>query len=201
MENWKAIPGFEGFYEVSDQGRVRSVERTVTVRGRSDGQTAKIIRERILKPGLSSGRPVVNLRSDTDRRHALVHHLVLEAFVGPCPDGMECRHLDDKRRNNALRNLEWGTRRENMADRKRNGLRRHGPRGEMNNASKLTETDVLTIRRLRAGGLTYQKIAQRMGVSLQTIWRIVKGDTWGWLDEGIDGPHLVMGPARRAHQV
>lgn len=201
MENWKAIPGFEGLYEVSDQGRVRNLERTVTVRGRSDGQTAKTIRERILRPGLSSGRPVVNLHADTKRRHALVHHLFLEAFVGPRPDGTECRHLDDNRQNNTLRNLEWGTRRENMADRKRNGLQRRAPRGEKNNASKLTESDVLTIRHLRAGGLTYLKIAQRMNVSLQTIGRIVKGDTWGWLDEGIDGPHLAMGPARRAHQV
>lgn len=180
-ERWLPVLGFEGFYEVSDHGRVRSLERIVPVSGRTDGQTHKRVRGRVLKPGLSGGRPVVNLHSDVDRRHAMVHHLVLEAFDGPCPDGQECRHLNDNRSDNRLANLVWGTRRENMADRKRNGLRRRGVRGEANSASKLTEDDVRLIRHLREGGLSFEKIGRRVGVSWHTVRRIATGETWSWL--------------------
>jgi hypothetical protein len=186
-ERWLPVPGFEGLYEVSDQGRVRSLERTVTVSGRSDGQKSK----------LNDGRPVVNLCGREARRVALVHHLVLEAFVGPCPAGQECRHLDDNRQHNALVNLEWGTRRENMADRRRNGLRKRGARGEVNPAAKLTENDVRLIRRLRATGLSFEKIGKRMGVSWQAIRDAVTGRTWGWLDERIDGALLAMEPREK----
>lgn len=193
QERWQTIPGYEGFYEVSDQGRVKSLKRTVAVRRHPGGQTTKLIGERILKLAFSDGRPAVNLRSsDGKNRFALVHHLVLEAFVGPRPVGQECRHLDDNRQNNRLSNLEWGTRRENMADRRRNGLRKRGVRGEANNASKLTENDVHLIRRLRAGGLSYEKIGKRMGVSWQTVNRIVKGDAWGWLSDEADSGQLAL---------
>lgn len=181
-ERWLPVPGYEGLYEVSDYGRVRSLDRIVVVRGRIDGQTSKRVKGRVLKPGLSAGRPVVNLRSDIDGRHAMVHHLVLEAFVGACPEGQECRHLNDNRQDNRLANLVWGTRRENMADRRRNGLRKRGVRGENNNASKLTNFDVQEIRRLRASGLSFEKVASRFGVSWQTVRRIVKGEAWGWLE-------------------
>lgn len=180
-EEWRAVPGFEGAYEVSNLGRVRSLERVVTVRGRHDGQARRRIRGRILKPGLSVGRPVVNLSSDGSHRHALVHHLVLEAFVGPCPDGQECRHLDDNRQHNKLSNLEWGTRVENMADRRRNGRRRRGVRGEANNAAKLTENDVRLIRRLRADGMSYQRIGRVVSVGWMAVRSVSNGDTWGWL--------------------
>jgi hypothetical protein len=191
-EEWRPIPGWECAYEVSSHGRVRSLARIVIVRGRSDGQTSKQVRGRILKASLSDGRPVVNLRSDDMRRHALVHHLVLEAFVGPRPDGQECRHLDDNRQHNKLSNLEWGTRLENMDDRRRNSLRKRGARGEANNAAKLTEEDVLLIRRLRAGGLSYEKIGRQVGVSWQTVSRAAKGETWGWLNDRTDSAHMAL---------
>lgn len=114
-EIWKDIPGYEGQYQVSDFGHVKSLARRVK---RSQGLYN--VSERILK---SIQRPdkyyVVHLP------HGMVYtyQLVLLAFVGPCPEGQECRHLDGNCQNNRLDNLKWGTRSENARDRVRHGWR------------------------------------------------------------------------------
>ncbi|MBT2485796.1 MULTISPECIES: NUMOD4 motif-containing HNH endonuclease [unclassified Microbacterium] len=118
-ERWKAIPGYEGRYEASDMGRIRSLDRIATL---VDGRTRKQ-RGRILRPTkrrywcvcLSEVRP---------RKFATVHSLVLAAFVGPRPEGMVGRHLDDNRDDNGLANLAYGTQSDNMLDSVRNGT--HG---------------------------------------------------------------------------
>lgn len=113
-EVWRAIPGYEGRYEVSDLGRVRSVARK-DMRGRT-------IRERVLRLRLlPTGRPRVSLARDGKAVDAYLYRLVLEAFVGPCPVGMEALHWDDDPSNNTLANLRWGTRTDNMRDMSRNG--------------------------------------------------------------------------------
>jgi hypothetical protein len=71
------------------------------------------------------------------------HHLVLETFVGPCPTGMECRHLNGDRSDNRLANLCWGTKVENAADRERHGTQ---PRGSKIPWSRLTEADIPVLR-------------------------------------------------------
>jgi hypothetical protein len=105
LETWRAVPGREGEYEVSDIGRVRSLPRERTRGG-------------VLKMPLSTrGYRRVNLRG----KAVHVHQLVLEAFVGPKPAGLEARHLDDDRLNNLASNLAWGTRKENYDDAVRHG--------------------------------------------------------------------------------
>ena len=120
QERWLSVPGYESKYEVSDLGNVRSVGRWVTRRHSgaywTDGQT--------LKPRLGHhGHHYVTLFGKTkkDRKHFGVHQLVLLAFVGPCPAGMECCHWDDVPSNNHLINLRWGTKSDNMQDKVRNG--------------------------------------------------------------------------------
>lgn len=117
---WRAVPGYEGLYDVSDHGIVRSVDRVV-FRGFSTYQ-----RGRELRPWrCTGGYPCVYLYGRPDvvrRRHAMkVHHLVLLAFVGPAPDGMQACHGDDVPTNNHLSNLRWGTKPTNMRDMIRNG--------------------------------------------------------------------------------
>lgn len=134
-ERWLPVVGYEGRYEVSDQGRVRSVDRTVPV----TGQAPRRLRGQILIPTTASGgRPTVVLsRNETDpnsRRHRRVAHLVLGAFVGPRPDGHVCCHWDDDPANNRLENLRWDTASANRLDSVRNGThiwaaRTHCPRG------------------------------------------------------------------------
>src|SRR6266545_5079971 len=85
------------------------------------------------------------------KTNLLVHRLVLEAFVGPRPLGMECCHEDDDPDNNRLGNLRWGTPKDNSADARRNGGFRVA-RGEQHPRAKLSEKDIPVVFRLRAEG-------------------------------------------------
>jgi hypothetical protein len=112
QEVWKPVVGYE-HYEVSNLGRVRS-QTYVNSYGRR-------VVGRVLSLSLStSGHPKVTLYKDNTKRTEKVHQLVLNAFVGPCPPGQECRHEDDVPSNNCLSNLSWGTRSDNFHDRVRN---------------------------------------------------------------------------------
>ena len=113
VERWRPVPGWEGIYEVSDLGRVRSLDRTVPDRR---GGTRRLRGKLLAAPLNSSGRRTVQLRAMTRWRCAGVHVLVLEAFVGPRPPGLLVRHLDGDQLNNRLANLTWGTASENNRD-------------------------------------------------------------------------------------
>jgi len=104
-----------------------------------------------------------------------VHHLVLEAFVGPRGPGQQCRHLDDNQANNRLDNLCWGTPLENAEDKRANN---RIARGERSGASKLTEDNVRFIWQRYALGETQKYIAELMGCSDSTINSIITGKTW-----------------------
>lgn len=111
MENWKDIPGYEGRYQVSDLGNVRSVDRYVRL-ATNNGATQRLAKGRLLRPGARpSGHTTVALGK---RNSVGVHQLVLLAFVGPCPAGHEVLHDDHKPANNVLTNLRYGTRSENL---------------------------------------------------------------------------------------
>jgi hypothetical protein len=109
-----------------------------------------------------------------DRRY--VHHLVLEAFVGPCPPGLECRHFPDRDpANNRLENIHWGTPEENAADKIFHGT---DLKGEEQNGAILTEADVLdALARYRAGE-PIVTIARRLGVTDNAIGKIFRGENW-----------------------
>lgn len=123
-EKWLPVAGFEGHYMISDYGRVWSVKRSII---RSDGRTSTV-GGRVLKCGTGkSGHKYVTLaHPDSGCRSYLVHRMVLETFVGPCPPNMECCHYDDNPGNNRLPNLRWASRSENMLDRTRNGIDNNG---------------------------------------------------------------------------
>jgi hypothetical protein len=123
------------------------------------------------------GYPIVGLCRKSKQTLFFVHRLLLLAFVGPCPEGMECRHLDGDKRNCRLPNLCWGTKQEN------NGLdkRAHGTAsvGERNGNVRLTEEKVRRIRALwRTGRFVPRELGERFGVHKDTIRQIVKGKTW-----------------------
>lgn len=111
-EIWKSIVGYEGYYEVSNFGRVRSVDRIATDGSRRRGRLRKLVpvghwRDKYLTVVLSRGSKV---------RCVQVHVEVLNAFRGLRQQGQETRHLDGNSQNNRLRNLRWGTPEQNMAD-------------------------------------------------------------------------------------
>ena len=114
-EIWKPVVGHEGSYEVSDHGRVRSLPRVIH---KSDG-THQTLKGRVLRP-TPHGAGYYHVAIGQAGKK-LIHHLVLEAFVGPRPEGADGCHYDDVRTNNNLENLRWDTRKGNLADSIRNG--------------------------------------------------------------------------------
>ncbi len=104
-----------------------------------------------------------------------VHRLVLLVFVGPCPPGMGCRHLNGNPADNRLENLAWGTHTENMADRNRHG---NYTRGSRHFNAKLTEDDVRLMRRLKQDGWSLGRLTRLFGISKTTVAQIVKGKFW-----------------------
>lgn len=106
----------------------------------------------------------------------LVHRLVLEAFVGPCPDGMEaCHDPDPNPANNASTNLRWDTHKNNIADAMRQGRMNCG---EQRHCAKLTAEAVREIRQKRAAGVKARVLGKQYGVDRNTILSIVTRRTW-----------------------
>jgi hypothetical protein len=155
-EVWRDAVGYEGRYEVSDRGRVRSLLGKAPL---------------ILRPGTdSSGHKFVSLRKDGKSHSIAVHKLVLTAFVGPRPEGLVTRHLDGVHENNALTNLCYGTQSENQYDRVRLGThassnRTHCPQGhayseENTYVNRVGARNCRTCSRERALRYYYRKKAQ-----------------------------------------
>lgn len=189
-ERWRKVVGFEDSYRVSSKGRVLSIERFIPMT--TDKNTTRWGNKRLhrvpkkilkLQPHGRYGHLVVKLyktgKGPKEAKEYGVGPLVLTAFVGPCPEGIQCRHLDGNPQNNHLDNLRWGTQQENMDDRERHG-RHH--RGSKSVKAKLTEEDIPNIRKLLKkyqgvwGGMS--KIARKYGVHAATIRDIRDGLTW-----------------------
>lgn len=119
-ELWKDIPGYEGFYQASTLGRVKSVERVII---RSNG-CAQTVRERVLRPGtLDTGHlHLVLYAPDKSRKTLRVHQCVMWAFVGPTPTGLEICHNNGDCKDNRLSNLRFDTHANNMADTVKHGV-------------------------------------------------------------------------------
>lgn len=118
VEQWLPVVGYEGYYEVSDQGRVRSVPR-VTRRGNGRPMSIRgTVRKQSTMP---KGHKSVTLVRDKQLRTFTVHKLVLLAFKGAAEEGQMCRHLNGDPTDNRLSNLAWGTGSENQNDAVRHG--------------------------------------------------------------------------------
>lgn len=184
-ERWLPVVGFEGQYEVSDFGRVRSLNRTISYQTRCRWSGATLIAHRfcpgkILSPGVcEAGHLNVAIGRGNSK---LVHVLVLTAFVGPRPPGQECLHGDGVPSNNRLTNLRWGTRLENVADSYRHNTR---VRGERHPASKLTAEMVREIRHI-ARSLPFAAVARQFGIHPGTVRQIARGETWQHLTDAPD---------------
>lgn len=158
-EVWKDIPGFEGMYQVSDHGRVRSLDRVVECNGPVKGRYPSRKYGRVLRPGpMSSGHVSVMLGRAAGSYCA--HVLVLLAFKGPCPEGLEVRHLNGVPNDNRLDNLEYATRTRNTQDKKfHNGAKGY----------KLTPAQAAEIIEALASNSPGVVLAKKYGVAQSTI--------------------------------
>lgn len=166
-EQWKDIEGYEGQYQVSTHGRVRSLDRNITY---SDGRVARF-KGKMLTPTVAShGYPIVSIKSEK----RCVHRLVLETFA-PRPDWAECaNHKDGVKTNNHLDNLEWSTYSQNTIHARETGLNKQY--GENCNLTTIPGEDVREIRRLgRETDLSQREIAERFDVSRPTVSEILSG--------------------------
>jgi hypothetical protein len=179
-EAWKAIPDFPG-YEVSDQGRVRSFWRKGK-RGQGNGRGANSVLsstpQRILNPSIVKGDyRRITLCKDDRKHNFFVHIQVLNAFIGPCPPGLEGCHNDGKPANNSLINLRWDTRSSNQLDR-----RKHGTvtcqLGEKNRSAKLIPENIIEIRKLVSQGYRLKEVAEKFGIAESNVCQIAKRKTW-----------------------
>lgn len=110
-EIWKPIKGYEGIYEVSNLGRIKSLERKVYADFKF-GKT-RTYKERILKPGIVNGYQQVKLR-DNSNKIVYVHRLVAETFINNPNNYKTINHIDGNKQNNCVDNLEWCTQKENV---------------------------------------------------------------------------------------
>lgn len=179
-EEWRPVVGFPG-YDVSNLGRVRSWRSN----GRHPGlNTApKLIKSCPAK----GGYPLVDMRRGGRHFGRLVHRLVLEAFVGPCPTGMEGCHNDGDSSNAQLDNLRWDTPAANTLDKIEHGTFLQGSRVP---SSILVEATVLEVDELLRRGDRQIDIAAKLGVSKGCIGSISSGRSWAWLTGR--GPYLPV---------
>jgi hypothetical protein len=154
-------------YRVSQIGEVQSC-RSTNGKLRDTWKT--------LKPCPRNGYPSYQLVRDRKLHHVDAHVLVLTTYVGPCPPGMVCRHLNGDRWDCRWpENLAWGTPIENMEDQRTHGTLTEG---ERNHASKFTEAQVLEIRDRLANGETAVSLAAEFSVRALTIRDIKHRRSW-----------------------
>lgn len=168
-ETWKAVVGYEGIYEISDLGNMRSVPR-IDIKGVPRG--GHQMKFRLEKAGYYS----VSCYLNGVHKRKKVHVLVAEAFIGPRPSSdLVCRHLNDIKTDNVLTNLAWGTHKQNKADSRVNGTMM---KGEKSHLAKLTVEKVREIRTRSAAGEKGADLGREFGVNKETIYAIVKRRAW-----------------------
>jgi hypothetical protein len=171
-ERWLPVPGYEGFYDASSLGRIRSI-RHMTSRGWRGGQILKQFTD-------SDGYYRVNLSRLGVVRSIPVHILVLLAFAGPPGPGQEARHGPAGKLVNAITNLSWGTKLEQAEDKRRDGTMACG---ERQGTARLTTADVLEIRSRAAQGEDQPSLAARFRISQPHVSRIVLRQSWAHIPD------------------
>lgn len=162
---WRPVVGYEGLYEVSSTGLVRSVDR-VTRHGRR-------WKSRMMSMSkISDGYWSVKLYKNGRGKTKMVSHLVAEAFLGPRPAGYDVCHCDGSRTNNSVANLRYDTRSGNLQDRRIHGTHNIG---ESHPNARLTWE---AVREIRESSEPVTSLAKRYRVSRMAVWYARKNQTW-----------------------
>lgn len=158
-ESWRDVIGFEGLYQVSNLGRVQSVDRCVkhscNATRKQSGRVLKLFRNN------KYGHLGVGLCKNGIRSSLLVHRVVLNAWVGPCPENHECCHKDGNPINNSINNLRWGSKSSNQKDRYK-----HNPKHP--NARCVRRSDGIEFESIRTA-------ATVTNCGFQNVWSVCNG--------------------------
>lgn len=163
IEVWK--PWRNGDYEVSSVGNVRRATKG------NRTKPGRVLSKTLLKIGYYKVSPVVSGKNQMQ----YIHRMVAEVFLGNCPNGMSVNHIDGIKTNNMSSNLEYVTHSENMRHARDMGL---SAIGSKHGASKITESDVIDIRRRRESGESLPAICKDYGIARSTASQIATGKRW-----------------------
>jgi len=156
-EQWRNVVGYEGYYQVSNMGRVRSVDRVVTdTLGRQRAWKGKILRTAM---GNQYKHFAVSLRKRGTSKTTYIHQIVAMAWIGPCPNGKQVRHGPNGKLDNSVSNLCYGTWSEQHLDKRRDGT--HGGRPVRRN-------DGIEF-------ISMAVAAEETGCRASNIWRVCNG--------------------------
>lgn len=172
-EFWLPIRGYESLYEVSNWGRIKSLEKVILY---SNGRRY-LYEEKILKLNPSNGYKTISLVKDKAKLTHMVHRLVAIAFKENPLNKPFVNHEDGDRSNNYYLNLNWSTNSENQLH-SYNILGNKSVMGENNGASKLKKNDVLTIRELHLTGISQSQLGRLFSVCQESIRKIIYKETW-----------------------
>lgn len=175
-EEWRPVVGYEGYYEVSDLGRVKSLTRTIEFKGGRE----VTLKGKMIKPGKhSTGYLVVGLNKNHIQEMKRVHRVVAEAFIPNPENKPQVNHLNGIKTDNSLINLEWNTVKENIRHAFDTGLNK---RGEMHYGTQLMKWEVLEVcDLLDFTKMTLAEIAVKFNTSRNTITSVNLGNSWNWL--------------------
>jgi hypothetical protein len=171
IEDWKDVPGYEGKYQASNLGQIRSLTRQITQIGSGGRPFTRTVKGRILRPGRFCKSGHVSVVLGKGSAGSPVHQLVLQTFVGPPPDGQEVRHLNGNPADNRLENLTYGSRTENILDVYKIGKAWR----------KLTTEQAIEIKRELRAGVSGSELARNYGVTPTTISNIKNGVNYWWI--------------------
>ena len=171
-ETWAPVKDFEGLYEVSTHGQVRSLDRMVV-----GNKGAYLKRSQILKQWKQGNYLYCDLRKPGVKQKARIHVLVLETFVSARPGGMVACHNNGNSVDNRLENLRWGTLADNASDSRKHGTLRYG---ETCGTAKLSEVQALQILRSTKPN---SQLAKDFGVCKATVSHIKTGRNWPHLQQ------------------
>ncbi len=172
-EIWTSIINYEGWYSVSNFGRIRRDKI---------GQSTHA--GRIIKGYPSRKNYItVNLSKKGIQKKYRIHKLVISSFLEICPEGKQVNHKDADKNNNHLSNLEYVTPKENVIHAWKNRICKSFLGSKHGNA-KLKEKNIPQIKKLRKGGVSYRKIGEKFNVTYGTIEKIIKNKSWRHIKKG-----------------
>jgi hypothetical protein len=173
-ELWKDIEGYEGLYQISNLGRVKSLSRIweAGIKGVYRTKLDTIRKLQITKKGYAQ---IILKHPDNKSKGYAVHRLVAKAFIPNLKSFPQVNHIDCNKLNNHVSNLEWCTNDFNIKHANKNGL--HG-KGELHARSKWKESDVLLFRKLHSEGVKMVDISKKYGINSGTLFSIIHRTNW-----------------------
>lgn len=172
-EEWREIKGYEGYYEVSNIGNIRSMERYVN----SKNKSIALKKAKSINMSKRGAYISVKLSKENKEKTFSVHRLVALMFIPNPENKLEVNHIDGNKMNNFVGNLEWCTRSENGLHSYKNGLQ-SGRKGSKHHFTNLREYDIIQMFFDLNKGLTKREISIKYGLSYSNICKILRGKTW-----------------------